>query len=137
MYKRLNDELPRDGWDTLMIGSGSGSLSCAAALARAGQRVLVLEKHYEPGGFSHTFKRKSFEWDVGVHYIGAVHREWSVERKTFDYVSNEKLKWAFMDSPYDRAEVEGKFYDFIPNEKEQVENTRSRSAKLRIGERND
>lgn len=121
MYKRLNDDIPRDGWDALMIGSGPGSLSCAAALARAGQRVLVLEKHYEPGGFSHTFKRKSFEWDVGVHYIGAVHREWSVERKTFDYVSNEKLKWAFMDSPYDRAEVEGKFYDFIPNEKEQIE----------------
>ena len=31
---------------------------------------LVLEKHYEAGGYTHVFKRKGYEWDVGVHYIG-------------------------------------------------------------------
>ena len=32
-------------------------------------KVLVLEQHYVPGGFTHTFKRKSWRWDVGVHGI--------------------------------------------------------------------
>ncbi|MBI2426033.1 MAG: NAD(P)/FAD-dependent oxidoreductase [Candidatus Hydrogenedentes bacterium] len=120
MYKRLDGTLARDGWDTLFIGSGPGSLTCAAVLARAGQRVIVLEKHYEAGGFSHTFRRKGFEWDVGVHYIGGVHREGSVERRAFDYISERRLEWAYMDSPYDRAIIDGKTYDFVPGSEEQI-----------------
>ena len=37
-------------WDTIVIGSGAGGLTAAAALAKHGQRVLVLEQHYLPGG---------------------------------------------------------------------------------------
>lgn len=120
MYKRFDDSIDTAGWDAVIVGSGPSSLACAAVLARAGERVIVLEKHYESGGFSHTFKRKGFEWDVGVHYIGGVNREHSVERNIFDYVSEERLKWAFMDSPYDRAEIDGKFYDFIPGVSDQI-----------------
>ena len=54
-------------YDSIIIGSGMGSLTTAAILAKEGQRVLVLEKHYTAGGFTHIFKRKGFEWDVGIH----------------------------------------------------------------------
>ena len=121
MYKRFDDTIATDGWDAVFIGSGPGSMMCAAALARSGQKVIVLEKHYEPGGFTHTFKRKGYEWDVGVHYIGGVHREGSVERKAFDYATQGKLEWAYMDSPYDVAIIDGKRYDFIPNIREQID----------------
>ena len=43
-------------WD--VIGSGMGGMVCAALLAKTGKRVLVLEQHYVPGGFTHTFSRK-------------------------------------------------------------------------------
>jgi phytoene dehydrogenase-like protein len=59
-------------WDTIVIGSGSGGLTAAVALARAGQRVLVLEQHYLPGGFCQSFSLEGFRFSPGVHYLGGL-----------------------------------------------------------------
>ena len=100
-------------YDTIIIGSGMGSLTSAAILAKEGQKVLVLERHYIAGGFTHIFKRKGFEWDVGIHYIGEVQRETSVIRKLFDYISNSELQWADMGDVYDKIVIGDKEYDFV------------------------
>ncbi|MFT3773299.1 MAG: NAD(P)/FAD-dependent oxidoreductase [Minicystis sp.] len=55
-----------------MIGSGSGGLTAAVALARAGQRVLVLEQHYLPGGFCQSFALEGYRFSPGVHYVGGI-----------------------------------------------------------------
>lgn len=47
-----------DNLDVIFIGSGIGSLSCAALLAKAGKKVLVLEQHDQAGGCCHTFYEK-------------------------------------------------------------------------------
>jgi len=60
-------------WDTVVIGSGPGGLTAAVALARAGQRVLVLEQHYLPGGWTHSFALDGHRFSPGVHYIGDLH----------------------------------------------------------------
>lgn len=57
-------------FDTAIIGSGSGGLTSALALARAGQRVAVFEQHTHPGGYSQSFKRQGYQFSPGVHYIG-------------------------------------------------------------------
>ncbi len=59
-------------WDAIVIGSGIGGLSAAAALARANKRVLVLEQHLVLGGMTQTFERQGFHFATGVHYIGGV-----------------------------------------------------------------
>ena len=57
-------------YDAIVIGSGAGGLASAVCLARAGQRVLVLEQHYLPGGWCHSFPLEGFLFSPGVHYIG-------------------------------------------------------------------
>jgi len=55
-------------FDAVIIGSGLGGLSCAAALARQGFKALVLEQHDKPGGYATSFKRPGgFEFDVSLH----------------------------------------------------------------------
>ena len=100
-------------YDTIIIGSGMGSLTTATILAKEGKKVLVLEKHYTAGGFTHIFKRKGFEWDVGIHYIGEVQKETSVIKKLFNYISDDKLEWADMGDVYDKIIVGDKTYDFV------------------------
>lgn len=56
-------------YDTILIGSGLGSLVCAASLARAGEKVLVLEQHTIPGGFATTFRRKKWQFEVSLHTL--------------------------------------------------------------------
>jgi len=56
------------GYDAIIIGSGLGGLSCAAAFARKGFKPLVLEQHSVPGGYATTFKRPGgFVFDVSLH----------------------------------------------------------------------
>jgi len=56
--------------DAVVIGSGSGGLTAALALARAGRRVTVFEQHSAPGGYSQSFTLQGFRFSPGVHYIG-------------------------------------------------------------------
>lgn len=103
----------QEQYDTIIIGSGLGSLTAGVLMAKEGQKVLILERHYTAGGFTHVFKRRGYEWDVGIHYIGEVHREGSVLRKMFDYITDSELKWADMGEVYDRIVIGDKIYDFV------------------------
>ena len=111
-----------DRWDAIVVGSGIGGLTAAALLAKkARKRVLVLERHYEAGGFTHTFRRKGYEWDVGVHYIGDVGREDAPTRRLFDEVTGARLQWAPMPDVYDRVFIGDRSYDFVTGRQRFVE----------------
>ena len=112
-WKRYHSDVSNEKFDSIIIGSGIGGLCAAALLGIKGKRVLVLEKHFKIGGWTHTFKRKGYEWDVGIHYIGQVHRPTSPVRKLFDIISDGQLQWSQMDDNYDRIIFPDKSYNFV------------------------
>lgn len=120
MKNLYSPDLAKSRYDVIIIGSGIGGLTSGVLLAKAGKKVLVLERHYVPGGFTHTFKRKKFEWDVGVHYVGQVNQEESMVRKAFDFVSDNKIKWAEMGEVYDQAIIDGDVYNFKTGRENQI-----------------
>ncbi len=99
-------------FDAIIIGSGIAGLTAGAVLAKyAGKRVLILERHYVIGGFTHMFRRPGGrEWDVGVHYIGEMHKG-SFSRGIFDYISDGQLKWQRMNDPFERFVYPGGAFD--------------------------
>ena len=106
-------EYANNKYDVIIIGSGISGLTSGILLAKEGKKVLILEKHFKAGGWTHTFKRDDYEWDVGIHYIGEVHNPRSPVRKLFDLVSNGKLEWHKMEDNYDRIIFPDKQYNFV------------------------
>ena len=104
-------------YDVVVIGSGMSGLATASLLAKTGRKVLVLEGHYTAGGFTHTYMRKGYEWDVGVHYVGEVHREGSLFRRAFDLMSDGRLRWARLDEEYDKVICQGEVHSFKAGKK--------------------
>jgi phytoene dehydrogenase-like protein len=94
--------MAKSGYDLIVIGSGMGALSLASIMARARRwRVLVLERHHAIGGYTHTFKRqRSFQWDVGLHYVGQLGKG-EDGRLLFDYITDGALEWNKMPDPFD------------------------------------
>ncbi len=102
-----------DAWDAIVIGSGIGGLTAAVLLGQYGsKRVLVLERHYEAGGFTHTFHRPGYEWDVGLHYVGQLRSERSNVRRAFDHLTGGQVRWEPMEEVYDRFWIAGQKFEF-------------------------
>jgi phytoene dehydrogenase-like protein len=100
-------------YDVLVVGSGIGGLTAAACLSKMGKKVCVLEQHYTAGGFTHSYDRNGYEWDVGVHYIGDMGSEHTMGRRLFDHVTDGQLEWAAMDDHFDRVFLGEQHYDLV------------------------
>jgi prolycopene isomerase len=65
----LTGEPRASAYDAIVIGGGVGGLSAAAFLAYAGKSVLLIERHTEPGGYAHAFRRGPYTFDPAVHVV--------------------------------------------------------------------
>ncbi len=109
-------------WDIVIVGSGMGAQVSAALLSRCGHRVLVLEQHYVPGGFTQAFKRQGWSWDVGVHTVGEV-TEHTVTGRLLADLSRGELRWASLGSPYDKFSFPDGFEIGFPDTREEFRQT--------------
>lgn len=94
-------------FDAIVAGSGISGLTAAAALAKRGRRVLVLERHTQLGGLTQTFVRGPYRFAVGVHYIGGVGDapgEAGEFGRLLDWLTNGRLRFASARAPRRAAE---------------------------------
>ncbi len=77
--------------DVVVIGAGIGGLTCANYLAKAGAKVLLVEKHYVPGGYCSSFRRGGYYFDVGAHYLGSCRPEGQIGRLITDHQLQSSL----------------------------------------------
>ncbi len=121
-WKKWKSSNINQNYDAIIIGSGISGLTTGVFLSKNNKKVLILEKHFKAGGWTHTFKRKNYEWDVGIHYIGEVHKLNSPVRRLFDLVSNNKLEWNKMDENYDSIIFPDQQYNFTAPKEQFIEN---------------
>lgn len=97
-------------FDAIIIGSGIGGLGAAAALAKRGRRVLVLEQHFQLGGLTQTFSRRDYCFATGVHYIGGMGDAPGPENqfgRMLQRLTDGRLRFAPIGSPYDVVQLPG------------------------------
>ena len=91
--------------DVLILGAGFAGLSCAAALAEKGRKVLVLEKKPHLGGRAYSFDEAGLEVDNGQHlFMGCYH----ATRRFLKKIGTEDKLDIYRDVVVDYAEPGGR-----------------------------
>ena len=87
-------------FDVIVIGSGMGGMTTAAALSRLDHKVLLLEQAQAIGGLTHSFSRNGFSWDVGLHYCGTFGHDQPAGR-ILDWLSGGAIEFSSVGTVYD------------------------------------
>lgn len=99
-------------FDTIIIGSGVGGLSTAICLARAGQKVLILEQHYVPGGWAHSFTLNGQRFSPGVHYVGLIDEGQTMNQMYRGLgIANEVVFFRMNKNAYEHCLINGEKFD--------------------------
>lgn len=117
-------------FDAIIIGSGVGGLSAAICLARAGQKVLVLEQHDVPGGWCHSFYLNGHRFTPGVHYVGLLEKGQSTAQLYEGLgIANDLTFFRMNPSAYEHAYIGEERFDFPGNFDELVNSLTERFPK--------
>ena len=57
-------------FDTIIIGGGLAGLTCATLLAKAGLKVILLEKNKRLGGYAVSYTVKGHRFDIAIQALG-------------------------------------------------------------------
>ena len=92
-----------NNYDIIVIGAGCGGLTAAVCAAKEGKKVLLLERHNLPGGFTSSFVRGRFEFDVSLHQLCGFSNEAGLSElhKIFDDIGiSDKIDWSNIPDAY-------------------------------------
>jgi all-trans-retinol 13,14-reductase len=87
-------------FDVIVVGSGMGGMTTAAALSRMGRKVLLLEQAQTIGGLTHAFSRDGFTWDVGLHYCGTFGPD-QLAGRILNWLSDGTIEFRSVGTVYD------------------------------------
>lgn len=72
-------------YDAIIVGAGIGGLTCGNYMAKAGMRVLILERHVVAGGYASSFRKKGFYFDAAAHYLSSCRERGQLGRLIADH----------------------------------------------------
>jgi prolycopene isomerase len=78
-------------YDAIIIGAGISGLVCGCYLAKAGMKVLIVEKNAKPGGYCTSFKRGGFQFDACAHSLGSFRKGGNIEKILRELDLKEKI----------------------------------------------
>jgi len=79
-------------YDAIIIGAGVGGLTCGNLLAKHGMKVVMLEQHFQPGGYCTSYKRGPYLFDVPC-VMGGLRKGDPIERLLSYIGAYEKVEF--------------------------------------------
>jgi len=100
-------------YDIVIAGSGLGGLLSGYILSKEGYKVCILEKHHQIGGCLQTFVRNGCVFDTGMHYIGSMDKDQSLNYLFRYFGLTDKLKLKRLDmNAFDVININGSNYNY-------------------------
>ncbi|MDP8265872.1 MAG: NAD(P)/FAD-dependent oxidoreductase [Candidatus Aceula meridiana] len=85
--------MKKNNYDAIIVGAGIGGLVCGCYLAKAGMKVLIVEKNPQPGGYCVSFKRRGCLFDAAVHAVQSCSRGSILDIIFSELIKSNKLKF--------------------------------------------
>ncbi len=97
----------------VIIGSGLGGLTCGVILAKNGYDVTILEQATQLGGCLQCFTRHGVRFETGMHFIGSVDKDQTLERFARYLGTSERVRLSRLDPKgYDVVSLQGQQFRF-------------------------
>ena len=106
--------------DVIIVGGNISALVCAAALAKSGLKVIVLEKDSTPGGSYKSHKSGSHVLDTGFRQLGDLGIT-----QVLDWLMDKKVWWNKMKEPVSELNADGKSFKFMNSLTQTMNNMRT------------
>ena len=103
----MNQTIPKENYDVVIIGAGISGLTSAALFQKAGLSCCVLEMDPRPGGYMAGFERKKFRFDSAIHWLndcgtnGLVTKIFRIIGDDFPKPTSQKRIRRFVSSNFD------------------------------------